>query len=219
MDNWIDFFLKENIVLSIWNYQMSWIELLATIFNLLAVWLSAREKVSNWWIGLIGIVLFWGLSYQVNLYADMFLQVFFFISNCVGWYNWTHPNALNKNEHNQLKISTLSTIQHALLMSSVLVSSLFLGCFFVRIHLYFPVYFAIPAAFPFADSFIMAGSISAQILTIYKKLEAWLLWITVNCVAIIVYAQKEIFLTSLLYALFLVISFQGLYNWRKKILL
>lgn len=218
MGNWIDFFLKDNIVLTIGDYQMSWIELLATIFNLFAVWLSAKEKVSNWGVGLIGIVFFFVLSYQVNLYADMFLQVFYFVSNCAGWYKWTHPDQNHSNQNNQLKISSLTAFQKVLLFASLMTSTFFLGLFFVRIHLYFPLYFPFPAALPFADSFVMAGSIFAQILIIYKKIEAWLLWIVVNCAAIFVYAQKEIFLTSLLYTMFLVISFQGLYNWRKKIL-
>ncbi|MFZ4545657.1 MAG: nicotinamide riboside transporter PnuC [Saprospiraceae bacterium] len=216
MGNLIDFFLKDNIVLTIGDYRMSWIELLATVFNLGAVWLSAKEKVSNWGIGLVGIVFFFGLSYQVNLYADMFLQVFYFVFNCVGWYKWTHPDQNHSNHHNQLKISSLSTFQNVMLFASLMTSTFFLGIFFVRIHLYFPLYFPSPAAFPFSDSFVMAGSIFAQILIIYKKIEAWLLWIVVNCAAIFVYAQKEIFLTSLLYMMFLVISFQGLYNWRKK---
>jgi nicotinamide mononucleotide transporter len=211
------FFSKENVVLIVGDYQMSWIELLATIFNLLAVWLSAREKVSNWWIGLIGISLFMCLSYQVRLYADVFLQLFFFASNCVGWYNWTRPVLQVGDVKKTLSISALGHFQRIILLSAVLVCTIFLGFFFLRIHLYYPTYFPQPAAFPFADSLIMAGSIFAQLLLIEKKIESWLLWILVNCTAIFVYAQREIYLTSLLYAMFLLISIKGLREWQLSI--
>ena len=217
MDNLINFFLKENVVLVLGNYQMSWIELLATIFNLLAVWLSAREKVSNWWTGLIGISLFMSLSYQVRLYADVFLQVFFFVSNCVGWYRWTHPVQDDSSREKVLRISVLSNTQRYALLILVMGVTISLGLFFLKIHIYMPDYFPQPAAFPFADSLIMAGSIFAQVLLINKKVESWLLWIMVNCTAVFVYAQREIYLTSLLYAMFLLISVHGLRKWQLNI--
>ena len=213
MNPFIDFFLKENVVLVLGDYRMSWIELLATIFNLLAVWLSSREKVSNWWTGLLGISLFMGLSYQVRLYADVFLQVFFFASNCVGWYKWTRPVKKNEGQLKMLRVSALSLSHRSVLFLLLLVTTVFMGMFFMKIHLFLPDYFPQSAAFPFADSLIMAGSIFAQILLINKKIETWLLWILVNCVAIFVYAQREIYLTSLLYALFLIISVEGFRRW------
>lgn len=217
MESLTDFFLKENVVLTLGDYRMSWIELLATLFNLIAVWLSAREKVSNWWIGLIGISLFMSLSYQVRLYADVFLQLFFFVSNCIGWYRWTHPVQQGNNGKMSLIVSELSHIMRVLMLISVLTGTLLLGLFFVKVHLFLPDYFPQPAAFPFADSLIMAGSILAQLLLINKKIESWLLWILVNCTAIFVYAQREIYLTSLLYAMFLIISVKGLREWQLSI--
>jgi nicotinamide mononucleotide transporter len=216
MENVITFFNKDNIFINILNYPMSWVELLGTIFNLWAVWFSAKEKISSWGLGLIGVVLFFILFYQYNLYADMTLQIFFFVTNCLGWHQWAYPKMGNESKDNQLVISSLGAVLKLEIGVGIVVGTFVLGRFFSHIHEYLPTYFPQPAAFPYADSFIMAGSIVAQTLLMSKKIESWLLWIIVDIVAVIVYAQKEIYLTSLLYVLFLAIAYKGFMDWKKE---
>ena len=215
MENLITFFSKDNIVLNILNYPMSWVELLGTIFNLVAVWLSAKEKISSWWLGIIGVMLFFILFYQVNLYADMTLQIFFFITNCIGWYQWSNPPTGKENINNELIISALHNRTRIFMSIAIIVTTVFLGYFFLHIHEYFPRYFPRAAAFPYLDSFIMAGSIAAQLLLMSKKSESWVLWIIVDTLAVFVYAQKEIYLTSILYFIFLIIAYKGFSEWKK----
>lgn len=204
---------KNYIILEILNYPMSLVELLGTLFNLVAVWLSAKEKITSWPLGIIGVVLFFILFYQVQLYADMFLQVFFFITNCIGWYNWANPSIGYENKYNQLKITTISASHRVISAFAIILLTASLGYFFLHIHEVFPKYFTLPASFPYADSFVMAGSILAQIFLMQKKLEAWALWCIINIAAMFIYAQKEIYLTSLLYFIFLLIAIKGQIDW------
>jgi nicotinamide mononucleotide transporter len=69
------------------------------------------------------------------------------------------------------------------------------------------------ASFPFIDSVILVISILAQFLLISRRLENWLFWIIVNIVAIPVYFFKGLFLTSGLYAIFLVNAIYGFKRW------
>jgi nicotinamide mononucleotide transporter len=207
----------DNIVFECLGYKMSWVELLGMLFNLAAVWLSAKERISSWYIGLVGVVLYFILFYQIHLYADMTLQVFFFVTNCIGWYQWANPKVGLENQSQQLRITTLSPFAHFVVLCSTLFLALFLGRFFLHIHEYFPTYFSGPADFPYADSFVMAGSIVAQVLLMRKKIESWLFWIGVNLLAIFIYTMKGIYLTSVLYLLFLVIALQGFVSWRKSL--
>lgn len=218
MESIATFFSKDNIVLNILNYPMSWVELLGTIFNLVAVWLSAKEKISSWWLGIIGVILFFILFYQVNLYADMTLQIFFFFTNCIGWYQWSNPPMGKENSSNELIISTLKVKIRLAISAGVILATVLLGYFFLHIHEFFPRYFPQAAAFPYMDSFIMSGSIAAQLLLMSKKLESWILWIIVDIVAIFVYEQKEIYLTSVLYFIFLIIAYKGFSEWKKTLL-
>jgi nicotinamide mononucleotide transporter len=54
-------------------------------------------------------------------------------------------------------------------------------------------------------------SILAQVLLIERKLENWVVWITVNVIAVPLYAYKGLYLTAVLYAVFLV---NAVYGWR-----
>lgn len=72
------------------------------------------------------------------------------------------------------------------------------------------------AASPRADAFIVAASLCAQYLLARKKLESWYWWIAVDVVAIIVYWNRDLRLTSGLYAVFLGLCVAGLIEWRKS---
>lgn len=48
-----------------------------------------------------------------------------------------------------------------------------------------------------------------------RKLESWLFWILVDAVAVPLYAAKELYLTSVIYFLFLINAVWGLINWVK----
>jgi nicotinamide mononucleotide transporter len=71
------------------------------------------------------------------------------------------------------------------------------------------------ADFPYVDSMLASMSIWAQLLQTRKKLENWYLWIAVNAVYILLYSQKELYISSLLYAVYLFLAIQGALEWRK----
>jgi nicotinamide mononucleotide transporter len=73
------------------------------------------------------------------------------------------------------------------------------------------------AAYPFADSFVMVGSILATILLARKQLENWYLWIIVDVVSVFVYLLKGIYFLSLEYVIFLGLASFGLYRWKKQL--
>ena len=44
----MSFFDLNNIAFTALNYPMSWVELIAVLAGIAAVWLSAREHIANW---------------------------------------------------------------------------------------------------------------------------------------------------------------------------
>ena len=96
MDMITAFFSVNTIAFTILGYSISWLELVGTIFNLVCVILAARRNIWNWPIGLIGVMLFGVLFYQINLYADVFEQVYYLITGISGWYLWARVGT-NKN--------------------------------------------------------------------------------------------------------------------------
>jgi len=69
---------------------------------------------------------------------------------------------------------------------------------------------------PWWDGFVTALSLVGQYLLGRKYLENWLIWIVVNGVSIGLFAYKGLWLTVLLYVIFLVMSGVGWRTWLQK---
>ena len=212
----MDFFDINNIFFEALGYQMSHLEFWATITGGVAVWLSARENVWSWIIGLVNVVLAFVLFYQIQLYPDMFLQVFFFITNLIGWWQWKYPQAAAANLNNELRISKLSVQQWLFLGVGGLICTALLGTFAKNLHGLLPTLFSQPSAFPYMDSFTTVMSIVATFMLIRKKIEAWYVWLLVDAISTYMYSLKDVKLYALLYFVFCFIAAFGAYNWTKE---
>jgi nicotinamide mononucleotide transporter len=210
------YFSIKNIAFEALGYPMSYLEVWGTLFGLVAVILAAREHILSWPIGLINVVLLFFLFYQYSLYSDMFLQIFFFVSNILGWYFWLNPQKGEENQNNQLKITNLALSSRIFVGLSIVLGTVCMSWIVMNLNIWFPQYFPNPAAFPYADTFVMTTSIVAQIAMTRKKLDSWILWITVDLVAAFIYIQKNMLLMSIEYAIFCVIAILGFMSWKKS---
>lgn len=203
------------IFFTLLNYPMSYLEFFGTVLTGWSVYLSAKNKVISWPIGIVGVVLFGFLFYQVQLYSDLFEQIYYLLTGFWGWWLWTHPRQNDKDDKNELKVSFGSKKFNLLGVSSIAVLTIGLTYFMSNIHLIFPVLFPIPASFPFMDAFTTAMSFVANIYLAKRKIENWYMWIIVDIIAVFLYYQKGVIFLSLLYFFFLLNAFKGLYDWSK----
>lgn len=197
------------------NYPMSYLEFFGTVLTGWSVYLSAKNKVISWPIGLVGVILYGFLFYQIQLYSDLFEQVYYLITGFWGWYLWTHPQNKEKDSKNELKVSFGSKQFNLLGIISIVVLTFFLSRFMSNIHLIFPVLFPVAASFPFMDAFTTAMSFVANIYLAKRKIENWYLWIIVDIIGVFLYYQKGVIFLALLYFFFLLNAFKGLYDWSK----
>ena len=73
------------------------------------------------------------------------------------------------------------------------------------------------AASPFIDATVLALSILAQFLMVARKIETWPVWFVVDCIAVPLYASKDLWLTAAVYAFFLVLVVTGWVRWSRSI--
>lgn len=205
-----------NIFIEVLGYGMSYIEFFGTVAGIIAIWLSARAHVLTWPVGIVNIVLSFFLFYQVQLYPDMFLQVFFFITNIIGWWRWTHPQNHEADKKNELKVSFMTIPQAVLVITVGVGGTLLLGLFAGNLHEIFPAVFSKPSAFPYLDSFITVMSVITTFFIIQKKIESWIIWILVDITATYLYFIRDIKLYSLLYLVFTFLAAFGLYHWIRE---
>lgn len=199
-----------NIAFEVLDYSLSYIELIGTLFGLISVYLASKANIWTWPTGIINEIAFFWLFYQVQLYSDMYLQIYFFIVTLYGWYYWKQKPA-------QKHVSVLSRKAKFIYLLFLLTGTLTTGWIMSDIHLIFPQVFAQPASYPYADAFTTVASILATILLSRKRIETWLLWIAVDVVSVVLYLLKGIHLVAIEYVIFLVICLFGYFNWRKKL--
>ena len=210
------FFDINNIFFEAMGYRMSYLEFFGTLSGAMAIWLSAKARVLNFPVGIVNVILFFFLFYQVQLYPDMFLYVFFFFTNLVGWWRWTHPRKFEEDRNRELRVSYMKQRQFLIIFFLGVTGTFLFGSFAENIHEIFPGIFPKPSAFPYLDSFVAVMSIITTFLMINKKIESWIFWILIDIIATYMYFLKGIKFVALEYLAFCFIAAYGLWSWIRE---
>lgn len=195
---------------------MSYLEFFSVMAGLLAVWLSAKANIWSWPIGIINVALSFFFYYQIQLYPDMFLQIFFFVTNLIGWWRWANPKPEEKDNKLELKVTFMKRRQFILLFVGGSGGTFLIGMLASNLHDWFPYLFNLPSSYPYADSFLFVMSIIATFLMIQKRIECWIIWIVIDIVATILYFSKGAKFFSVEYLAFTIIAAFGLWNWIRE---
>ncbi len=215
MNALLQLFDINNTLFTFLGYQISYLEFIGTLFNLACVWLVARKNIWNWPIGIIGVIFFGILFYQINLYSDLIEQIYYFITGFWGWYLWAKVR--RPDNENEVRVERNSTRANIMWIVGIAVASLLAGWAMSHVHEWAPAVFPEPAALPLLDATTTIMSFAATILMMQRKLENWVLWILVDIIAVWLYWYKEVPFISLLYFLFLCIATSGFIGWRKSL--
>jgi nicotinamide mononucleotide transporter len=207
----VNIFDIQNIALTLYDYPMSYAELIGTIFGFICVWLAARDNIWTWPTGLVNIACFFAIFYQIGLYSDMFLQLYFLGVAFYGWYNW------NQEHRQELPVQKLSKSQIWKISFLTIVFSLLIGFGMTKIHIILPDIFPKPASFAYLDTFIAVASVIANILLARRIIENWLMWIVIDIIAVYVYFKKGVLFISFEYFIYLGIAWYGYKQWMKEL--
>lgn len=214
MDALLAFFDVNNIAFTLLGYPISWLEFVGTIFNLVCVLLVARRHILNWPIGLVGVVLFGVLFYQINLYADVAEQIYYFITGIMGWYMWSNAKR-DKATDDKVVVTRNSLLSNLVWLGAIAGVSVVATWALSNAHIWAPVIFPEPASLPAIDATTTIMSFAAQFLMMRRKLENWYLWIAVDVVAVWLYWYKGVPFVALLYLIFLFNAMYGLIAWKR----
>lgn len=182
---------------------MTLIEIIAVVFSLLCTWLAVKKHILNWPAGIIGVTFYLILFYQVKLYADMLLQVVFICQGIYGWYNWYYKSATE----DKVSVSYMNNLQRISYGLIIIVVSLVWSFLLVKYT---------NASTPYVDAFVSTTSLVANWLMAKKKTENWILWIVADIIYIVLFWYKELYLSSAVYLVFLIMATIGLLEWNKK---
>ncbi|TGL11024.1 nicotinamide riboside transporter PnuC [Leptospira levettii] len=197
-------------IFTILGYPLSLLEFLGTTSGLVCVYLASRNHILTWPIGIFNSICFLFLFFQIQLYSDMLLQVYFFGSSIYGWIIW------RKRTGQFTKIVSLGRNKNLFVIFLLIVGTFGLGFFTKHLPVWFPNLFVKPPDYLYWDAFTTVTSIIANLLLAQRKLESWFLWVFVDIVCIVLYSLKNIPFVTVEYVIFLLIAIYGSWHWYKE---
>lgn len=175
-------------------------EIFGFITGVLCVWLGAKEIVWAWPIGIVNNALYLVIFWRNGLYAIAGLQIIYAIISAYGWWGW-----LRGGEGKQpLPISHANWLTRAL--SGVAVVAMWLILHSVLRHY-------TDSNVPGWDALTTSLSITAQFMLSRKWIENWILWLGVDVIYIALELHKGLYITALLYLVFIILCTGGLIRW------
>ncbi|MEP6701337.1 MAG: nicotinamide riboside transporter PnuC [Betaproteobacteria bacterium] len=184
---------------------MSPLEIAGFILSVFAVWLTARQHILCWPIGILSVAVYAVIFVDVKLYSDAGLQVIFAFLQVYGWYAWltTGPTPASQRPVGR----TVPAMAASLLLIGI-AGTAALG---------YGMATRTDAALPWWDAGTTVFSLVAQWLTARKAIESWPLWIIVDIVYVGIYIAKDLQLTAVLYAIFIALAFYGWQQWHSDL--
>jgi nicotinamide mononucleotide transporter len=152
------------------------LEALAAAFGLANTLLLARRSVWNFPFGLVMVSLYAVVFLEARLFSAVLLQGFFIATQLWGWRKWRQV----ADRNDTVPVKGLSTGTRIGAGAATLAFALLLGLLTSRFT---------DAAAPFLDAGNTSLSITAQLLTMARRVEAWPLWVLVNAVSVGLYAS------------------------------
>lgn len=184
---------------------VSWLEVVAFGLAIAMVILNIRVNPLAWPLAAISSLLYFFLFWNSRLYGDASLQLVFAVVAMWGWWQWRRGAG---SEGAALRVHSLSPAERGWLLVALALAWPATGLFLRRYT---------DTDVPWWDAFPTAASLIGQWLLGRKYIENWLAWIVVNLVSVGLFAYKGLWLTTLLYGIFLAMSFVGWRAWRRMV--
>lgn len=184
---------------------MNWLEWVAAGLGVINVGLLVRRSIWNYPFGLAMVALLFFILFEKRLYSEALLQIFFFVVQIYGWWNWSR----SKQESGEVRVELLGWNARFVWAVATVAVSLVWGAIMHRFT---------DAAYPFIDAFVAGASVCAQILLAWRKLENWPIWIMADIISVYLFWSRDIVPMAGLYVLLLLLSVAGFIDWRRKLL-
>lgn len=182
---------------------ISWLELVAFVLAIAMVVLNIRVNPLGWPLAIISSLLYVALFWNSRLYGDASLQIFFAAVAGWGWWQWLRGT---QADGSALQVRELGQRGRAVALAALVVAWPATGLFLKHYT---------DTDVPWWDAFPTAASVLGQWLLGRKYVENWPTWIVVNVVSVGLFAYKGLWLTVLLYGIFIAMSFAGWDAWRR----
>ncbi|KNZ31686.1 MAG: transporter [Methylibium sp. NZG] len=188
---------------TLWGSPVTWLEIAALVLSLAMVVFNILVNPLGWPLAIAASLLYFVLFWQSKLYGEASLQLFFVAVAGWGWWQWLRGT---QADGSALRVRGLGTRGRVAALAALAVAwpatALLLRS-------------TTDSDVPWWDAFPTAASVIGQWLLGRKYVENWPTWLVVNVVSVALFAYKALWLTALLYAVFVVMSVIGWRAWAR----
>ena len=152
------------------------ISILAALTGVWCVILTGKGKRASFLFGIFNVVFYAVIALEAKYYGEVMLNLlYYFPMNFVGWFAW--KKYMNQ-ETGEVRKKKLPAKKGVILYTLTVIA----------IVLYGLVLKALGGKLPYIDSMSTVVSVVAQILSVKRLAEQWILWIVVDVVTVIMWA-------------------------------
>ena len=187
---------------SAWR-DTSWIEIIAAALAVMYLLLAIRQRLACWVAALLSSALYVWVFRGAHLYMESALNAFYAAMAIYGYWQWQRGRG-----GAALAVSRWPPARHWAAVMGVIALSAMSSYFLRRFT---------PATSPFMDSMVTWSSVFATFLVARKVYENWYWWLVIDSVSLCLYRARGLYLTMLLFGLYLVLILIGIRQWRRTL--
>lgn len=197
------------LILSLyWQDNMTGI--LGALTGVWCVILTGKGKRSSFLFGTVNVLLYAYIAYGARYYGEVMLNLlYYFPMNFVGWFVW--KKYMNDATGEVVK-KRLPAKKGAVVFTVTAGAVLVYGIFLKRLG----------GSLPYVDSMSTVVSVAAQIMSVCRLTEQWILWITVDIVTVIMWSVNfakggESMATLLMWSVYLINAVFMYVRWNREV--
>ena len=180
----------------------NWIEPAAVILAIAYLLLAVKQNIGCWFAAFFSSLLYFFVMYSAGLYMEAGLQIFYCIMAVYGWTQWRTSIPSNK----KFLVKTWNRNQHIKAISLIFLLAFSSGWALEKFT---------NAALPFIDSLTTWGAIVTTYMVAKRLLENWIYWFVIDTISVFLFYSRGLFLTSILFFVYLIIIYFGYKSWTK----
>lgn len=181
-------------------------DIIGALTSLFSTYFFIRMSNKAWPIGMLATAVNGWLYWDKGIYADMLLEVFYFLSMCYGWYLWRKPQT-SAHKAPSSALNRLSSGQ-GFIMPVLLLMGFALIYYLLRYYTNSNV--------AFMDAATTSLSLTAQWLMCHKMIMTWVLWFVTDAIYALMYFGKELPFHAILMLVYTALAVSGYWVWMKR---
>ena len=181
-------------------------EIIGAVIGLVYLYLEFKANKWLWPVGVLMPIVYVWIFFQSKFYADMGINIYYFFASIYGWILWS-----KHQKNNQEELLITYTPKRYIVPISIIGILLFAIIAFILVRF-------TDSPVPYGDSFTTALSVLGMWLLARKHVEQWWFWFFVNIISCALYLWKGLYTTSVLFAIYSIISVFGYFTWKKMML-